>query len=91
MELLISNTGEIMLKSLENFPSEVTRVEFFVDTRLLVIGLADLDFDSQLLEVEVDEQLIPSLRAAGRVFVVAVDAEDKPQQGFDVPLISIGV
>jgi hypothetical protein len=91
MELLISDKDEIMLKSRKPFSEEVVRIEFFTDTRLLVIGFADQNLEGELLEVEVATELVPNLKSAGRILVISVDDQDNPIQGFDVPLISIGL
>jgi len=88
-ELIISNAGEALLQSDEVFEDEVTRVEFYLDSHLLVVGFKNPDSEGELITVEIDEALIPALKQISSILVVYMQGTE-PVEGFEVPLISLG-
>lgn len=88
-ELIVSvKDGQTMLASNEAFPAAVERVEFYAQTRLLVVVFAD-DPEGRLMNLEIDEKLIPALQANARILVVSMK-DNAPAEGYEVPLVQIG-
>lgn len=88
-DLIVSaRDGQAMLASNEAFPAAVERVEFYAQTRLMVVVFAD-DPDGRLMNLEIDEKLIPSLEGNARILVVHMK-DNQPAEGYDVPLVQIG-
>ena len=91
MDLIVSETGKVLIASDEAFAEEISRVEFFADARLLVLGFEDPESDNRLLGIEIDPKMMAPLAKAGRVTIIHFDKDAKPISGFDVPLVRIGV
>ena len=89
VDIVISKSGNVMLASNEPFPDDIVRVEFYADTRLLVLGYRDPAADGMLLNMEVHETLVEPLREAASIYVVYME-NDTPVVSYDVPLIQIG-
>ena len=89
-DLVISQKGDVMLTCAGNFPADVTRVEYYRDTRLMVLMYDLPNSDGHMLEREVPENLDSQVRAAATVLVVRVENTDI-QEGFNVPLVQIGL
>ena len=89
IDIIIGETGSVLLASNEPFEDEVVRVEFYADTALLVLGMADFESEGMLLNVEVDADLIEPLSKVATVYVMYMK-DDQPVDGYEVPIIQIG-
>ena len=86
-DLIISDEGDIVLVQNIPFEGEVTRVEFYLETRYLMV--VDENEDSRMIPYEItDETVINSLKQAATIILTYVEG-DTPQGGFEVPFITI--
>jgi len=90
IDLVVSRKGDVMLLCEGGFPAAVTRVEYYRDTRLMVIMYDEDGSDGHMLEREVPETMINAVRRAPIILVTCVE-DGEIQDGFNVPLIQIGL
>jgi hypothetical protein len=88
MDLIISDTGKILIASSAPFPAEVTRVDFDAASRSVTLNYAGDSQPAATLPLAVSETMAPALMQAARVMLVTVDNR-RIVQGFDVPLTCI--
>lgn len=89
MDLIISDTGDVMIASNEDFPAEVTRVDFLTSRKLLMINYAAHGPEAELLNLEVHDRLMSALLKAPSLLLVRVK-NNAPVAGFEVPIVQIG-
>lgn len=85
MDLVVSDTGHVMIASNEEFPAEILRVDFLTSKKLLMLQYAD-GHEPLLLNLEVHDRLMSSLLKAPAVLVAQVK-NNLPVAGYDVPLV----
>lgn len=87
-DLIISDSGDVVFVQNAPFKHEVTRVEFYIETGYLM--LIDAHEDSRLIAHEItDEEAIDAIIHASTILLTYI-LEDEPQDGFEVPLITVG-
>lgn len=86
MDLVISDTGHVMIASNEPFPAEVARVDFLTSKKLLMLNYADDRPEAELLNLEVHDRLMSALLKAPSILLIHVK-NNQPVEGFDVPLV----
>lgn len=86
MDLIISDTGHVMIASNAEFAGEVTRVDFLTSKKLLMLNYEGDNPDSELLNLEVHDRLMSALLKAPSVLLVHV-RHNQPVTGFEVPLV----
>lgn len=89
VDIVISKSGNVMLASNEPFPDDIVRVEFYMDTKLLVLGFDDPSAEGMLLNMEVHDSMVKPLSEAASVYVVYME-DNSPVVGYDVPLVQVG-
>lgn len=87
--LILGETGAVILVQDAPFGNEIVRAEFFTETGYLI--LTDINEDTIMVEYEfTDPKVLTALQDAGRLMVLSIDAEGMPDDdGFDVPLIVV--
>lgn len=88
MDLIISDTGDVMIASSEAFPAEVMRVDFLTSKKLLMLNYMNHEPESELLNLEVHDRLMSALLKAPSVLLVHVK-NNAPVAGYDVPIVQI--
>lgn len=89
MDLIVSDSKGLILASDQAFPAEVMRVEFYADTRLLILVFDEVDSEGQLLDHEIPEDFIPHIKNAASISTIYYK-DGVPVNGYKVPLIQIG-
>lgn len=89
MDLIVSDTGHVMIASTVPFDGEVVRVDFDVATRLVSLTFADDMIAEKVLDTPVNAHLTPSMAQTPRVLLVSLDG-GRVTAGYDVPLTCIG-
>jgi len=89
MDLLLSESQGLVLASDEPFPAEVVRVEFYTDTKLLILGFNDPDSEGLLLDHEIPDDFMQHIKNAASISTIYYE-NGKPVQGYRVPIIRIG-
>jgi hypothetical protein len=87
IDLIISENGNILIASNHPLPQDVTRVDFIVAEKSLVLNCKD-DSKSLKMNVPVHDSLVPALRDAPSALVLDVQG-GRVQSGFNVPLIQV--
>jgi hypothetical protein len=83
--------GNLVLMSDGSFPSAIKRVVYYRDQRLFMLDYEDQDHDGFLIEYEVSDFADDMIkRGPGNILVVNA-GNPKNLEGFDVPLIQVGV
>lgn len=90
MDLIISDKGDILIASNIPFPSEVTRVEFHADKKLLLLNYAGKSPDGELLNMEVHPRMMTALMKAPSALVVYMK-DEIPQDGYEVPVVQADI
>lgn len=92
IKLVVTDSGRVLFTNDQPFPAEVQRVEFYADTKLVVL-VCDTgeDDEGELLPTEVADELIPALESTATAMVAEVDDNDKYVEGFEVPIIRVGI
>ena len=86
-DLIIPETGGVILVSPDPFDKDITRAEFYLDSHTLM--LIDIDDDSEMVEHAItDDAAINALVSNSTIVIAHVD-NGAPQSGFEVPLISV--
>ncbi len=88
IDLVISQSGAVMIASNEPFVDEVSRVEYHRDNKLIILVFDN--GEDKLMDVEIHEDLLNSMEDITSIFVVYMQ-ENKPHDGFEVPFIKIGM
>ncbi len=89
MDLIISDTGQVMIASTAPFAGDVVRVDFDADTRLFSLAFADESIPDQKLDLAVNARLSTTVFQSSRVLLVALDG-GRISGGYDVPLTCTG-
>jgi hypothetical protein len=86
MDLIISDTGQIMIASNQPFAAPVSRVDFDTRTHFMIVNFTDQK--SQTLPLPVQDRMISDILTAPRL-MLAYFKEGFAVEGFDVPLVHI--
>ena len=86
MDLIISDTGHVMIASNEEFQDEIVRVDLLTSKKLLMLNYKDGGRDADLLDLEVHDRMMSALMKAPSVLLVHV-RHNMPVKGYDVPLM----
>lgn len=89
LDLIVGRKGEVVIASSTPLPAEVARVEFYSDTKALLICFDRPDIPDQMLPFEIERSMLPYLQKAEHV-TVASFRSGRPSDGFQVPLIQVG-
>lgn len=89
MDLIVSDTGRVMIASTTPFAAEVVRVDFDVATRQISLAFAGDAMADQLLDMPVNARLTPGVAQAPRVLLVSLE-NGRIAHGYDVPLTCLG-
>lgn len=90
MDLIVGRGDEVVIASSDPLPGTVARVEFYNDTKTLVLIFEDKSLDDMMLPVEVDRRILPYLQKSGSI-TVATFRGGRPQDGAIAPLVQIGM
>lgn len=90
IKLIVTESGRVLFTSDHPFPAEVQRVEFYADTKLVVL-VCNTDDEGELLPTEVAEELIPALESTATAMVAEVDDKENYVEGYEVPIIRVGL
>jgi len=91
IKLIVTESGRVLFTSDQPFPAEVQRVEYYAETRLVVLVCATDDDEGELLPTEVANELIPALESTATAMVAQVDNDEKYVEGYEVPIIRVGL
>lgn len=89
MDLIVSDSGKVMIASTQPFSGDVVRVDFDAATALLSFAFAGDDVPDQPLPLPVNSRLTASVIQAPRILLVNLDG-GRVSGGFDVPLTCTG-
>jgi hypothetical protein len=88
MDLIISDTGQMMIASNRPFAGTVSSVDFDLHTHFLIVNYTDQK--PQALPLPVQDRMISDILTAARL-ILAYFKDGFPVEGFDVPLVHIDV
>lgn len=92
VKLVVTESGRVLFTSDEPFPAEVQRIEFYADTRLVVLVCdTPQDEEGELLPTEIADELIPALESTATAMVAEIDDKENFVQGYEVPIIRVGL
>ena len=92
IKLIVTESGRVLFTSDRPFPADVQRVEYYADTRLVVLVCnTDDDDEGELLPTEVADELIPALESSATAMVAEIDKDENYVEGFEVPIIRVGI
>lgn len=90
-ELGLLRDGAIVLMSSRRFRAPIKRVEFYRDVKLLMLVYDDDTDEGELMDYELSDHVAGVVKKSTRNILV-VNAEDPANmEGFDVPLVQVGV
>lgn len=90
-ELGLLRDGAVVLMSSEPFRATIKRVEFYRDVKLLMLVYDDDTDDSDLMDYELSDDVAGVVKASARNILVVNAKDPSNLQGFDVPLVQVGV
>lgn len=83
--------GRLVLASNQPFPSDIQHIEYYKDQRLFLAVYENEKDGDKLLPCEISEDVAKIVEKSPEIMIVAMAYADKPPEGYDVPLIQIGV
>lgn len=89
MDLIISDTDQVMIASTQPFAAEVVRVDFDANSRLVSLAFAGDALPDHVLPMPVNARMTANMIRASRVLLVNLD-QGHISGGFDVPLACTG-
>lgn len=90
-ELGVLRDGAMVLLTTRGLSKDLKRVEFYRDMKLLKLIYDDGTDDGDLIEYEVTDHAADLIKGSARNILV-VDAQNmQDPEGFDVPLVQIGI
>lgn len=89
LELSILNDGGVLLVGDEAMPDMVKRIEFYRDQQLITLVYKDETIQSDLMEYEIPESMLPSVEKSPDVIIYVLFKDHEPV-GYKVPLIKVG-
>lgn len=90
-ELGLLRDGAIVLMSSEPFRAPIKRVEFYRDVKLLMLVYEDDTDDSDLMDYELSDHVAGVVKKSARNILVVNAKDPANMEGFDVPLVQVGV
>jgi hypothetical protein len=89
--LAVLRDGAIALFTTQHFPHPLKRVEFYRDMKLFKLIYDDGTDDGDLVEYEVTDDAADKIKHSAQ-YILVVNAENPGDpEGFDVPLIQVGL
>jgi hypothetical protein len=83
--------GTIVLAMGRPFPHPLKRVEYYRDQKLFKLIYDDGSDDGELIEYEVSDQAATLIKQSARnIYVISAENRNTPD-GYDVPLVQVGV
>lgn len=89
IELGILSDGNVMLVSDRPLRDLVRRVEYYKDQKLLMLVYNNKEFDSELMDYEIPEELRPSVERTPNIMIYSLFPDHEPI-GYKVPLVQVG-
>ncbi len=90
-ELGVLRDGAMVLLTTRGLSKDLKRVEFYREMKLLKLIYDDGSDDGDLIEYEVADHAAELIKGSARNILV-VDAQNmQDPEGFDVPLVQIGI
>ena len=83
--------GGLVLMSNGPFEAPIKRVEYYRDQRLFMLVYDDDSRDGDLMDYEVSDFAASIIRKSANNILVVNAQNPKSLEGFDVPLIQVGV
>lgn len=83
--------GGLVLMCDRAFPAEVKRVEYYRDQKLFMLVYDGAEYDSDLMDYEVSDFAANLIKSAASNIMVVNAQNPNDLEGFDVPLIQVGV
>ena len=89
IKLAQSPDGRLIIASNQEFPSDVSRVEYFRDLKLFMLTFEC--GEDALMPAEVSNDVALIIHNSPDIIVIAMKEEGKEPYGYVVPLVQIGV
>jgi hypothetical protein len=90
-ELGVLRDGGMMLVTNRTLPKPLKRVEFYRDMKLFKLVYDDGSDDGDLIEYEVTDAAAEMVKHSAQNILVVNAENPQDPEGFDVPLIQVGV
>lgn len=81
--------GNMVIFTDSPFPSDVKRVEYYRDQRLIMLVYDDPDSDGDLMQYELTPKSDEAIRRSPYALVVTAEP-GKEMLGYDVPVVQVG-
>ncbi len=88
MDLIIADSGKVMIASTMGFEAEVVRVDFDAQSRTVTLAYGE-DMRDRPLPLSVNDRMTAKIIQASRVLLVSLDG-GHISGGYDVPLTCTG-
>ncbi len=91
IKLAQSKDGRLIIMSNQPFQSNVSRVEYYRDQKLMMLSFQHDENASDLMPCEISAEVDEIIRQSPDILVIAMAGKDTPPYGYEAPLIQIGL
>ena len=91
IKLAQSGDGVLVLASNQKFPSDIRRVEYHKEMKLMLLVYENDEDGSDLMPTEISDPTHNIICKSPEIMIVAMAEGDKKPYGYHVPLVQIGV
>ena len=91
IKLAKASDGRLIILSNEDFPADVSRVEYYRDQRLIMLNYKNNDDEAELMPCEVPAEIDQIIRQSPEVLIIAMANKGAPPRGYEASLVQIGL
>ncbi|MEM7618722.1 MAG: hypothetical protein AAF244_05010 [Pseudomonadota bacterium] len=92
IKLARATDGRLIILSNQDFPAEISRVEYYRDQRLIMLNYKDNEAeDADLMPCEVNSEFDEIIRQSPEVLIIAMAKDGCPPMGYETPLVQVGL
>lgn len=91
IRLARATDGRLIILSSEQFPADVSRVEYYRDLKLIMLNYGQGDEESELMPCEITAEVDHIIRQSPEVLVIAMAEKGSQPRGYEATLVQIGL
>ncbi len=91
IKLAQSKDGRLIIMSNQPFESDVSRVEYYRDQRLMMLSFQHDEDACDLMPCEITAEVDEIIRKSPDILVIAMAGKGVPPYGYEAPLVQIGL